>query len=552
MPYIPEDDYARQVLGDKLETPRLRLVDVLTGEDYFGLTTATPLQRAICEWSEGRKATPRITAAGYAEDEQERMRVEWILGKQPKKVPAEVYLLAGIRSGKSLLAAAVAWKASQTVDVSSLRPGEKARVSVLSVRLDQADAVLMHLRGVLNRPGIAPTVIRGDHSDGVDFRHPSGTLVEVRVVAGRRAGGSLVAYWSGGVVFDEAPRMQGEADGVVNFEDARKSVLGRLLPGAQLWAIGSPWAPIGPVFNAVEKHHGKPGSVLVIRAPAPALNPAEWTPRKCSALREKEPDSHRMDVLGEWGRPESSPIHEGLLDPCLREPGDVPYDPLHHYEAAMDPAGRTNAWTLAIGTMDADGTRHIVALREWRPGTEGVSPLTVLEQVRLVCGEYGVRQVITDQWAADPIKDLGRIAGIDVESESATARSNNDMYAGLIELLKARRISIPRDKQAVEDLYRLRRKLTAGGGIAWVLPLTADGRHCDYAPVIGRLATCPMRPPDKEDEAKLGMREREELYLQERLQGSSSKDEDEFDFDPEPFWGSDDLVEQLTAEEDTW
>ena len=132
----------------------------------------------------------------------------------------------------------------------------------------------MHLMGALSAPKIAPLVVGKKlaeeeipSSGMIALRHPSGRIVEIVVVAGKRAGGGLVSYWSAGVVFDEAPRMGGEADGVVNFDDSRKSVIGRLLPGAQLWANGSPWAPLGPIHKAVETWHRKPGRVLVLRAP---------------------------------------------------------------------------------------------------------------------------------------------------------------------------------------------------------------------------------------------------------------------------------------------
>jgi hypothetical protein len=41
---------------------------------------------------------------------------------------------------------------------------------------------------------------------------------------------------------------------VVNLDHQRSSVLGRLLPNAQALYIGSPWAPFGPVYDAVTEH----------------------------------------------------------------------------------------------------------------------------------------------------------------------------------------------------------------------------------------------------------------------------------------------------------
>jgi hypothetical protein len=51
--------------------------------------------------------------------------------------------------------------------------------------------------------------------------------------------------------------MAGQEDGVVNLDDARSAVLGRILPGSQLLYIGSPWAPFGPVYSMVQEFWGK-------------------------------------------------------------------------------------------------------------------------------------------------------------------------------------------------------------------------------------------------------------------------------------------------------
>jgi hypothetical protein len=50
----------------------------------------------------------------------------------------------------------------------------------------------------------------------------------------RQAGGSLVAHWSAGVIFDEAPRMSGSDNAIVNLDDAQARVRAR---GQHLHAI---------------------------------------------------------------------------------------------------------------------------------------------------------------------------------------------------------------------------------------------------------------------------------------------------------------------------
>ncbi|MDP9001757.1 MAG: hypothetical protein M3O46_16790, partial [Myxococcota bacterium] len=231
-----------------MTSPAYTLERLLTHPSAFGLTSASPLQRAICRIADG-------LPLGKLADHVDVIAAIGNVSALPQARPLELLILSGIRTGKSLLAAALAVRAALTCDLSQLRPGEPVRVSVVSLTTDLARVVFEHLCGtVTSKPMLRALVVGSPTADTVDLRHPSGHVVEVKVVAGARAGASLVARWSAGVIFDEAPRMNGEEDGVVNFDDARRAALGRLLTGAQLVSIGSPWAPRGPVYEAVQEH----------------------------------------------------------------------------------------------------------------------------------------------------------------------------------------------------------------------------------------------------------------------------------------------------------
>ena len=476
------------------------LETVLCDPAWFGLTTASPLQRAICRWATGQASDVAALGPGYDEEIAKRCSVGWYLngGIAGAVVAVLVYLLAGIRCGKSLLAAAVAVWASQTVDVSSLRPGERARFSIVSLDKDKAKAVLMHLNSVLQRPAVAPLVVGDVRADGLDLRHPSGTIIEIRVIAGRRAGGGLVAYWSAGVVFDEAPRMVGDEEGVVNFDDSRKAVLGRLLPGAQLWAIGSLWAPMGPVYDAVTEYWGNAGRVLVVRAPAPAMNPYYWTPTKCEEMRGTDPEAYRMDELGEWGTPETAMFGDSELTKVLR-PGELPPVDGETYYAAIDPSGRGgNAWTLVIGGIRRDTMRKtLYAARQWYP-SEDFTEGDVLDAMKPLLEQYRVQYCYTDQFASGFIKSLALAQGLAMvkfEDRPWTAANKLDAFDGLRVMVRMREVELIDAPSVREDLLRVRRKLTQSGATI-TFPGTADGRHCDYAPAIAMWAGLSMNDPE--------------------------------------------------------
>jgi hypothetical protein len=485
-----------------MTAPTLTLEALLTHPEAFGLVTASPLQRAVCRIADGLPlgelaAHPDVTSAIGD------------VSTLPATRPAELLVLSGIRTGKSLLAAALAVRAALTCDLSRLRPGETARVSVLSLTVDLGRVVFDHIAGtVAARPALRALMVGEPTSDSVTLRHPSGREVEIKVVAGARAGASLVARWSAGCVFDEAPRMLGEEDGVVNYDHARRAVLGRLLPGAQLVAIGSPWAPRGPVYEAVQEHAGKPtAQLVVVRAPAPAMNPVWWSPARVEALRVQDEQAWRTDVLGEFADPDTSLLSSVEIDRATRKGPLVlgrhgslckgatcgGCEDGHTYVAAMDAGTRGNAWTLVVVTRKraADGRLYtcVVLAKQWQGSkADPLDPDKVLAEVARIVAGYGLEHVWSDQLAPDFMRSIGRRHGLTVCIETVTAPRKVEIFESLRMRLADNGLEIPDDPPFRADLLSIRKRVTMNG-IAIELPRTADGRHADYAPALALAAS---------------------------------------------------------------
>jgi len=468
--------------GRRVAAP-VTLERMLTSSDYFGLVTASPLQRAICRIADGLPLG-ELAAAPEVRD---------ALGCDPSLLPVgvrplEMLLLAGIRAGKSLLAAALAVRASQTCDLSKLGAGDEVRVSVLSLRKDLAEVVLSHLIGnVLNKPKLRALMVGEPTADAVVLRHPSGREVEIKVVAGAKAGSTLVARWSAGVVFDEAPRMIGADDGVVNLDDARHAVTGRLLPGAQMFLIGSPWARFGPVYDMVQESWGKPSRGLVVLCTtSPAMNPVWWTPERILDLRAKSEQVYCTDILGQFADPETSMFTAAELDAATR-PAPMVLKPEAGcaYAAAMDPATRSNAWTFVIAKRQWEPSRYVVALaRQWVPSKGApLSPAAVLDDIARECMRYGIDTVRTDGWSADAIADLARERDIHVVDEKITSALKLDLYEGLRTKFAEGEVELSPDPQVKQDLLLVRKRVTQSA-ITVELLRTSDGRHADYAPAV--------------------------------------------------------------------
>lgn len=468
---------------------------LLTRPEGFGLTTATPVQRAIC----------RVIGGVPLGDLATHPDVLRSFGGElpPAGHVQELVVLAAIRSGKTLIAAAVAVWVTQTVDLTGLMPGEVPRFTIMSTARDQAEACLGHLRGsVQASPVMRRWLVEEPTGDSVLLRHPSGRACEIKVVAGSRAGSTLVARWSIGGVFDEAPRMVGAGDGVVNLEDARTAILGRVRDGCPLLYIGSPWAPFGPVYNWTQEGFGHPTSLrTVVRAPGPVMNPSWFTPERCARIEAQDATAYKTDVLGEFADADEAFFRTEVIDAaCVgRNTIPLPPEPRRHYVAAMDPATRTNAWTFAIGTVDPDGLllKHTVVLaKQWAGRVrDRERPRAILEEIAALCAEYRVDEVHTDQYSADALADIADGVGLTLLVHDVTRATKYEQVSGLHLVMDEGRISLPPEADLRKDLQLTRRKVTQDG-VSVAYPRSADGRHCDYVPTLALLVAHPPDPPE--------------------------------------------------------
>lgn len=455
---------------------------------------ASPLQRAVARIADGRPLGELARDASV-------IRALGDVDACPALQPRELTILSGIRTGKSLLAACLAVHWALSCDVSRLREGEIPRVSVVSLKKDLADVVLNHVVGSTQSSPLFRRLLIGDpDGEGIVLRHPTGRPVEIKVVAGSRAGSSLVSRWSAGCIFDEFPRMTGADDAVVNWDDSRQAVLLRLLPGSQLVHIGSPWAPYGPAYELVTERWGKPSANhVVVRAPAWDMNPGYWTSARVEEAKRADPDAYRTDVLAEFASPEESLFSAESIDRAMRRaPVVVPPKPGNTYYAAMDPATRGNGWTMAIATREG-GRTIVVRVDEWM-GTrnEPLDPAMVLGEAAAILGAYGVRTVHSDQVMGDALVALGRQVGLSVVQWRLQSRERAEKYLAIRTRMDLGEIELPPVQRLRTDLLHLRKRVTPGG-MDIQLPQTSDGRHCDYAPTLMLVLSRVLPEPQRQE-----------------------------------------------------
>lgn len=503
---------------------------LLSDPAYLGLDLS-PLQSALVDlagagrWPIGELETHRATV----DDDQAEIdavtevrrfevgggsiRYRARLGTSPNSRPDSVCVVAGVRGGKTTIAACALVTCALEADLSALRRGEVAYGVIVAPTLDAADKTFEDLCHLIQSTPLAQRVIStrpvstDDDEDGprqpanrrIKIRRDDGRHVVLRVVAASKGGLTSRSRWLVGCVLEEAAYFGSEGAGAaVSAEDQYAAVADRIVPGGQVWLISSPNAPEGLLYETWRR---VPEGWAVVHAPTRALNPSYPQERVDRAMR-RNADRARRDLGAEFLDSETALIPNDWIEratvPRASPTGNT------RRVAAMDPATRGNGWTLVVSERTATGVA-IVAAREWRGSKAApLSPSETLQSIALELRRWGVTTVLTDRHHVDSLRDLARPCGLQLSERSTSAGDGIERGTRVRSLLGDRTLTLCDVPEMARDLRAARRILTRHGA-ALLLPTTPDGRHCDYFPSVSlavwELRTAPApEATDSDDE----------------------------------------------------
>lgn len=423
----------------------------------------------------------------------------------PPRRPTLVVIVAGVRGGKTFLASGAVAHAALTADLSPVPIYEIPRISIVAPAVDAAAATFSLLSGAIRSSPILQRYVESSTAESIIIKRDDGRKVEIKVVAAHRGGLTLRNRWSAGFVMEEVAQFGAEAGGyTVNAEEILRAGETRLLPGCQGWIISSPYGPEGLLYELYKDHFGKPGRYLVVHAPTLALNPVTVSREMVEAIRAKTPDVAAREYDAQWLDPDTAFFAGQHLEAAQRRtPLELPFDELCHYVAAIDPGTRANSWTLIVATkpqkVSTDGSLvdkiSVVLAREWKGSRQDpLSPDKVMGEIAEVVKPYGVTTVASDIHMADALRDIGNRHGISVWADTAiTSKKKLDMFETLRALLADGRLEIPAVPELLADLRHVRKRVAANA-ISVHLPVTPNGRHCDYASALALCCSLSIMP----------------------------------------------------------
>ena len=450
-------------------------------------TSPSPLQTAILRAADG-------IPIGDTLNDDDCMR---FFGCEPEKIgavrPQIVVIVAGVRSGKSLLAGVASVSRAIVADMSKIKKHLIPKVRIVCPKAENAVETFRHILGAIEESPALKSIIDGEPRWSP---HPSlliqrfdGRRVQISVGAADSGGLSMRSGWMAGFVLDEAALFGEAASGAaINAEELMHAAETRLLPGGQGWIVSSPFGPVGLMYDLYTRHWGKPGRVLVVRAPTLEMNPG-FSRELVEAIRAEKPDVAAREYDAEWVDADTAFFEGVLVDAAARTNLVVPPQDGARYLAAMDAGTRGNAWTVVVARDTRDRHDRVARIEvafahEWIGSRQKpLDPARVLVEIKHAVEPYGISTINCDAYAIDPLRSVAKAVGLRLNEHTFRGEQKTEVFRAVDALLRQRRLELPPLPAVTRDLKAVRRRATQGQVLPF-LPLTSDGRHCDFAPSI--------------------------------------------------------------------
>jgi hypothetical protein len=444
----------------------------------------------FAEASTGQRLVMRLLDGLPPRDQDQAELLEAIAGRPwgedlsaPRRTVAAIM---GADSGKSLIAAQFLTHRALFADLSALRAGQRGTGLLIAPDTRLASIPLAYIRGLLTTSPLIASEVERETADSILFCRGTEILVLPATLGGRAVRGRRYVA----AVPEECAFFR-DANSVVNDVEIVRAVMPRLLPGAQLFAISTPWRRAGWLYELHRREFGQQKRALVLQAPTVLMRPD-----KAAAEIQEQYDADPAMAAVELGA-EFAENTAGLLEPAdvdavtaMGVQRRAAAGEGWRYLAATDPSGlRNDPWAFTIvGTCAGAVVQFVV--RSWRPGT---AVERVIEEIGAELAAFNLRRVVSDGYSSEIAKAHFVRAGLHLEEAPFTGSASSPKLLGfkaLKELVLARRITLLDDPEQRRELMTLEVTRLAGGGER----IAAPGRlHDDRACALA-LALHELRP----------------------------------------------------------
>jgi hypothetical protein len=389
-------------------------------------------------------------------------------------------LRLGRRSGKGRLAAvAAAYEATVNAGahLAAVPRGEQVAIVVLATNQKQARLVHGYVRGFLHRPALAPLLTR-ETADEIELTN--GIVIQTVPCHAASVRGMAIAV----VVMDEAAWFTGVDGSPLDAGEVWDALVPSTaqFPERRILVLSTPRFAYGWFAGLVERaESGMFPDLRAWHATTAEMNPS-ISPRFLEQERAADPDYFRREYEAEWDAGVGAVFPAELVRAAVRAGPDA-YPPRSNvtYVIAVDPAFTGDAFGLVVGHREGD--RVLVDfVRGWHGSRH--TPVVIdptLDEIAAIAGAYGRAPVVTDQFAAEAIRQGLAARGVTVLARPWSNDSKIDAVAAVRRCLYAGALELPDHGLLLTELIGLEQRLLPSGP-----PRIAagGGGHDDYATAL--------------------------------------------------------------------
>jgi hypothetical protein len=311
----------------------------------------------------------------------------------PTKRVRELWCVAGRRSGKSRMAAALGVYYACFVK-HRLAPGERGMVLILAASQAQARTVFEYVRGFLDTSSVLSEEIASSTQHEIVLRN--GITVAVHSNSFRTVRGRTLCA----VIMDEIAFWRDEASALPDIETYTAVLPSLATTGGMMIAISTPYRKIGLLHQKHRDHFGVDSAdTLVVSAASKLLNPT-LDDAVIAATTAADPSAAPAEWLAEFRDDISAFLPDELIDSAIEYGRPLELPPVgENYCAFCDASGGVgrDSYTICVGHRDAKGALIIDVVR----GTTGkFEPAEVTKQYAELLREYKIGSVTGDNYAA--------------------------------------------------------------------------------------------------------------------------------------------------------
>ncbi len=372
----------------------------------------------------------------------------------PKSPVRELVAIAGRRSGKSRIAAAIATYLATCIDHSDrLSPAEIGMVLVLAASRSQARVVFEYIAALLDKSPILRKQVLSVGAEEIRLKGNVTVAVHAnsfRTVRGR----TLLAC-----VFDEAAFWRDESSATPDVEVYRAVLPSLATTGGMLVCMSSPYRRTGLIASKHREAFGQDNhEVLVVQGGTPQFNPT-IDANIIERARESDPIAAASEWDAQFRVDLQSFLGDDVIDAAVDygRPLELPPRQDVKYHAFVDAsAGRHDAFTMCIAHRE--GERVIAdVIRGRKPPFD---PAAVAREYAALIRDYHAGGVMGDAYAGNWVSAAFRDARVEY---TTSPRNRSELYLESLPLWTRGLVSIPNIPQLLRELRLLERRTARSG-----------------------------------------------------------------------------------------